>query len=305
MLSAPDTARALRFACTQCGACCNRSPEVALSEAAPLADVFVFRLMFRLYELPRTLSTYLASRAATARSGEEFYESKRLLTAFAARKYPLKRRYGGKTVEFTRYLTISALTLDAGSGACSALSSGRCGIYDRRPLACRTVPFHYSRPEALAERDLEAFVGTPGYGCDTSASAPVVLEAGRIVDPRSRRARSDAIDLAGRDRRWDVAILRRLTAGARNEALPSLREIEANAASGATTTSMRVAWQIAAEADMISAETCRKLIAAQAEVIDRELASASCGLSARETLGEMRGEYREVLNGGGSVRVSN
>jgi Fe-S-cluster containining protein len=295
MLTTPETRGELRFACTQCGACCNRSPEVALSEAAALADVFVFRLMFRLYELPRTLAGYLASGVTTAGSGEEYYESKRLLAAFAARKYSMKRRHGGKTVDYRRYLTISALTLDAGAGACAALSGGRCGIYARRPLACRTVPFHYSRPEASAERALKAFVETPGYGCDTSVDAPVVFAAGRIVDPEARRARSDAIELAGRDRRWEEAILRRLKTGSRNDALPSLREIEAEASFGATTVSMRVAWQIAAEAGVIGPERCRTLIAAQAAVIDRELASASCTSSARETLGEMRAEYLALL----------
>lgn len=297
MSTVPEARRELRFACTSCGACCNRSPQVALSEAASLADVFVFRLMFRLYDLPRTLAGYLASPAAAAGSGEEYYESKRLLAAFAARKYATKRRDGGRTVEYTRYVTLSALTLDAGSGACTALSGGRCAIYDRRPLACRTVPFHYSRPEAAAERDLRAFVASPGYGCDTGAGAPVVLEAGRIVDPGARRARADAIALAGQDRRWEEAILRRLnaSAGSGNYALPSLREIEADAPFGATTISMRVAWQIAAEAGVIGAADCRTLIAAQAEVIDRELASARCTSSARETLAEMRAEYRALL----------
>ena len=266
-----------------------------MSEAAALADVFVFRLMFRLYDLPRTLAGCIESRAETAGSGEEFYESRRLLAAFAARRYSTKRKHGGKKVEYTRYVTISALTLDAGSGACTALGAGRCGIYERRPLACRTVPFHYSRPEAAAERELKAFVETPGFRCDTSAGAPVVLEAGRIVDPEVRRARGEAIALAGRDRRWEEAILRRLGAGSGNYFLPSLREIEADAPFGATTISMRVAWQIAAEAGVIGAQDCRTLIAAQAAVIDRQLASARCTSSARETLAEMRTEYRALL----------
>ncbi len=275
-----------------------------MSEAAALADVFVFRLMFRLYEVPRTLAGYLASSAAPggsgagprAGSGEEYYQSKRLLAAFAARKYATKRRQSGKTVDYTRYLTISALTLDAGTGACAALAEGLCTIYARRPLACRTVPFHYSRPEAAAERDFEAFVGTPGFGCDTGAAAPVVLEAGRIVDAEARRARSDALELAGRGRRWEEAILRRLKAGGGDDALPSLREIEADAPFGATTVSMRVAWQVAAEAGLIGADTLRSLIAAQAAVIDRALASR-CSPDTRETLGEMRAEYRGLLNG--------
>lgn len=212
MYSTSGASRQFRFACTQCGACCNRSPEVALSEAAGLADTFVFRMMFRLYELPRKLGSDPA-----ALSGEEFYESKRLLAAFAARKYAAKVKLGGKTVETTRYLTISALTVESGSGACTALRDGRCNIYARRPLACRTVPFHYSRPEAAAEKDLSTFVATPGHGCDISADAPVVLDAGRIVDPHLRQARQEALDRTRDDRFWEEAILRRLKVGAGHE----------------------------------------------------------------------------------------
>src|SRR5207237_3142904 len=94
----------------QCGACCNRSPEVELSEAAALADVFVFRLMFRIYERPRAFAGYRAS----GRSGSAgaFHESKRLLNAFAARKGSTKKRHGGKTVEYDHYLMIYLLTVD-------------------------------------------------------------------------------------------------------------------------------------------------------------------------------------------------
>jgi Fe-S-cluster containining protein len=295
MAAAPETRRERRFACTQCGACCDRSPEMLLSEAAALADVFVFRLMFRLYALPRTLAGCRAS--GLAGSAEAFHESKRLTAAFAARRHVAKRRQGAKAVEHVEYLVISALTLDTGTGACAALGGGYCTIYERRPLACRTVPFHYSRPEASAETDLEAFVGTPGYGCDTSARAPVVLEQGRIVDPEALRTRRDARSLCGQDRRWQKAILRRLKAGSADLALPGLREIEANAAFGATTIAMGTAWRIAAEAGVIGADQCRALIAAQAAVIDRELASARCTPGARETLIEMRAEYRQALNG--------
>lgn len=297
MADAPDPRRETRFACTSCGACCNRAPEVALSEAAALADVFVFRLMFRLYDLPRTLAgARIAAAGADAGSGEEYYESKRLLAAFAARRYSAKARHGGRPVEYMRYVLVSALALDTGAGACTALSGGRCAIYDRRPLACRTVPFHYSRPEASAERDLEAFVASPGFGCDTGPGAPVVLAAGRIVDPGALRTRADALARAGQDRRWAEAILRRLNNGAATHALPSLREIEADAPFGATTISMHAAWQVAAEAGLIGAQTCAALIAAQAAVIDRELAFTKCTASTRETLGEMRAEYLELLN---------
>jgi Fe-S-cluster containining protein len=279
--------RISRFACTQCGACCNRSPEIELSEAAALADVFVFRLMFRIYVLPRAFEQYAGG------SGEQFYQTKRLLNAFAAHNYRSRVRVGGKAVQYNKYLVISALTLDTGTGACSALADGRCSIYERRPLTCRTVPFGYSRAEAWAESDLSAFVETPGYRCDTTADAPIVLDAGRIADEQLRKARADALALAEQDRRWTKEIVRRMRHGC--STLPALDEIEANAAFGATTTSMSIAWQIAAELGVITTDDYRSLIEVQAATIERELAASTAIVSARETLAEMRAEYRRLL----------
>ncbi len=288
------TAPVRRFACTQCGKCCNRSPEVELSEAAALADVFVFRLMFRLYSLPRTFESG-RSRSETA---EAFYQKKRLLAAHAARKYPVTIMRDGRRVEHVQYLMISALVLDTHSGACAALSDGRCSIYNRRPLGCRTVPFHYSRADALAERDLKAFVATPGYACDTGDSAPVVLESGRIVDRRTLQTRAQALTLARRDLPWKEAIVRRMKAGASTQgALPSLDEVKANAAYGAMTTSMRVGWEIAADLGLISEESYRAVIAEQLATIGRDLARSDCNAADRDTLREMGAEYEPVLPG--------
>jgi Fe-S-cluster containining protein len=276
-----------RFACTQCGKCCNRSPEVELSEAAALASVFVFRLMFRLYNLPRMFE----SGRSPSENAETFYQKKRLLAAHAARKYPLTIVRDGRRVEHTQYLMISALALDTRSGACAALSDGRCSIYDRRPLGCRSVPFHYSRAEALAERDLDAFVATPGYECDTGEGAPVVLESNRIVDRMMLQTRADALTLAQRDLPWKEAIVRRMKASASaGSPLPSLDEVKANAAVGALTTSMQVGWEIAAEAGLIPTDECKALIATQAMLIEREFAAGKCRQDTHETLAEMRAD---------------
>ena len=294
-----------RFACTQCGMCCNRSPEVELSEAAALADVFVLRLMFRVYWLPLQLSDYVALGHATADASAVFYQKKRLLSAFAAHKSLVKARRDGKSAEYTKYLMISALALDTRPGACSALNGERCGIYDRRPLSCRSVPFHYSRAETLAESGLKAFVETPGYRCDTSETAPVVLKGGQIVAPDMKAARSEAMAMAERDRRWSEAIVRRMKAGSSaRRSLPSLQEIQARAHFGATTTSMSLAWQIAADVGLIGLEECNSLIKLQLTVIDHELAVSRCSPDARETLGEMGAEYRDQLNVGHAIAVN-
>lgn len=284
-----------RFACTACGKCCNRSPEVELSEAAALADVFVFRLMYRFYALPRTLGDYLRERPAEANASDAFYQKKRLLSANAALKRPLKIRRDGKAVEYTQYLTISALSLDTTPGACSALEGTSCAIYERRPSACRTVPFHYSRVDASAESDLRAFVASEGYRCDTGEDAPVVIQSGRIVDEGVKQTRAEALALSESDGVWRDAIVRRMKTAQPEDSVPSLRDIEASAAVGAATMSMRVAWQIAADAGLVSPEAYSSLIAAQLALIDRELAGGRCAQDARETLLEMRADYARQL----------
>jgi Fe-S-cluster containining protein len=280
-----------RFACTQCGACCNRSPEVELSEAAGLADIFVFRLLFRLYSMPAT------PERSASESAELFYQKKRLLAAHAARKYPRKVMRDGKPVERMHYLMVSALALDTRRGACAALEAGRCGIYERRPLACRAVPFHYARADALAEQDLDAFVTTPGYRCDSGKSAPVVLEGGRIVDAASLEARAHAHGLAAADRLWKEAIVRRMKQGSfAGDRLPTLGEVEAQAGVEALTISMRIAWDIAADARIISPEGAEVLVRTQLETIERELAGAGRTGADAGTLAEMAAEYRAALN---------
>jgi hypothetical protein len=88
------------FACTQCGKCCNRSPEVQLSEAAALSNVFVFQLLFRICRLPRRAPNDVGPAKAGA-----FYENKRLLDAFAARKYPVRKRRDGRVIEYIRTIS--------------------------------------------------------------------------------------------------------------------------------------------------------------------------------------------------------
>jgi Fe-S-cluster containining protein len=260
--------------------------------------VFVFRLMFRLYWLPRKLSDNAARSVGNANASALFYQRKRLLSTFAARKYPLKVRRDGETVEYTKYLMISALAMDTSPSACRALNGMHCSIYDRRPLSCRSVPFHYSHAEASAETGLRSFVETPGYRCDTGDTAEVVLEDGRIVAPEIKVARSEAIAVAARDLRWREAIVRRMnTASLADLPLPTLEEIDAGANLGVTTTSMRVAWQIAADVGLIAPEECERLIKLQLCVINEELADGSCPQDARETLIEMQAQDRLHLHG--------
>jgi hypothetical protein len=78
--------------------------------------------------------------------------------------------------------------------------------------------------------------------------------------------------------------------------LPCLKDIESNAPVGAATTSMRAGWEVATEAGLLSSQQYASLMARQAAVIDRELASGECTQDARGTLTHMLADYgRELI----------
>lgn len=283
------------FRCTQCGACCNRAPEMGLSEAAPLCDQFVFRLTFRLYRFPKNASDR-ASLEPNHLSKDAFLEQKRQVEQFAARTNSAKIKSNGRSVDCHQFLIISALPLDIPVGVCAALHDGRCGLYERRPLSCRTVPAHYSRAEALAERDFDAFTQRSGYRCDTDPSAEIFLDDGRIVQHDIADARARAVDLAISEQAWNAAILQRMTAKTEEPiTLPSLKQIQDNAERGAMQTSMRVAWQIARDADLLDTADYLEALHSQLRLIEKEIVLARASRDDLDTLAQMRAEYKHCV----------
>lgn len=246
--------------------------------------------MFRVYRLPREFD------GNRFENRQNYFAKKRLLNAHAARVSSKKLICEGRSVEHLHYLMISALALDTAPGSCAALSSSNCSIYERRPLACRTVPLHYARDETLAEQDFDDFVSTPGYRCNVGESAPALIENGTVVDPSSRATRAQATHIVERDAPWKAAILRAMRS-ASDGSLPRPEEVEANAPFGAMTTSMRVAWLIAGEAGLMRKDESMALVNAQLRTIERELERGRSGSEDRETLREMAIEYRRALRG--------
>ena len=281
------------FACTQCGRCCNRAPELELGEAAELADVFVLQLLMRIYSLPRSASDHLTPNQPRDQANTEFYQTKRLLSAFAATSWPAKVARDGRAVEYIQYLSLSVLPLDFGTGACNALDGARCSIYEQRPLSCRTVPLHYSRAEAFAARDLDRFISAPGYACATDANAPLVISQGRITDQAMLAGRADALRRAQADRPWKAAIVKAMKA--RQSGLPSPRGVEAEAARGALTASMLAVWSVAEAAGLITQAQAHRLLAAQCNLIEQDLLRDRLREDVRITLNEMHRDYAVAL----------
>ena len=145
---------ARRFACTSCGRCCDRGPEMELGEATRLADTFITALLFRVHSLPTSDRSAWAAQWWRDRQSRiplrpALDEAQRHLGAFASRRRVDKMR------DRQVFLEISAIVHDGGAGHCPALEANLCGIYDRRPLSCRTVPIHYSRAPSMLQAYLD------------------------------------------------------------------------------------------------------------------------------------------------------
>lgn len=284
-----------KFACVSCGKCCDRGPEMELGEAAALADVFSLSLIFKIHSLPlneksswarawwKAQDTPLGLRPALE-------EQARRLKFFAA------RRHVDRTTERQVFLTLSAIVDDDGAGRCPALSGNRCGIYERRPLTCRTVPLHYSRPPSTLGVYLDRFVATPGYDCET-ASAPVVLAGAEILADTVRHAREQAVLVARHDRDLKTAIVALMEnpQSACDAGLPTFADVLANSDRGyATTAPMLVAWRVALRKGFLDQTTFDNACRGQAALLEAARAKPGCAAAVNENLSLYRSALLKV-----------
>jgi Fe-S-cluster containining protein len=240
-----------------------------LGEAASLADKFMISVMFKVHSLPLTdrsgwARQWWRNQESRIPLRPSLDESRRRLGHFAARRQVDKPR------DRQVFLDISAIVNDDGQGQCPALADGVCSIYDVRPLTCRTVPMHYSRPPSTLQSYLDRFTSAPDYGCDTTASAPAVLDGNRVVDPQIQADREKAMLQAERDRGWKARIVKMMEDDfqAASVELPTYTTVINNSGGGrATLLPMIVAWRVAVIAGLISHEAFRGICENQARLL--------------------------------------
>lgn len=267
-IGSSDIDQQRRFACVSCGRCCDRGPEMELSEATLLAGMFICSAIFKAHSLPLSecherVTQWHARQGSHLPRGLALAEKRRHLNCFATRRR-LERDKGREV-----YLTISAIVNDYGDGQCPALEGGACGIYARRPLTCRTVPFHYSRPASVLGSYLDQFVATPGYRCETQ-DASVMLDGIKMVSQEVLRDRQQAMDLAKADRRWKHQLLGVMddAAAANRAGLPTYDDILFNTNNGhATLVPMLMLWRVAEQHGLMSSSNLQSLCAQQAKLI--------------------------------------
>jgi Fe-S-cluster containining protein len=248
-----------------------------LGEATDLADTFITSLLFRVHSLPAGARSGWAGqwwrdRQSRVPLGPALAEAERQLGHFASRRRMDKAR------DRQVFLEISAIADDGGAGRCPALSGDLCGIYARRPLTCRTVPLHYSRAPSTLQAYLDQFTGTPGHACDTTASAPVIVDGNKVVDPDIGANRDRAIAQSRADRRWKEALVERMDDSHRAAAagLPTHDAVLHASDNGyATMLPMIVAWRVARQAGLLAVEPFMEICRKQAALIRERLARES------------------------------
>ena len=194
-----------------------------------------------------------------------YLEERKLLGEVASKIYPVRITTERGVIKMARHIYISAIAMDAGRGVCDQLTDdGRCSLYDRRPHACRTVPFHYSRPDATLGKTLADFLARPTHHCGTSQADPLVINNDILVDPHYRAARLAARDTMDEDRIWKDAIAAHIThASASDSIWPDWTTIDANANAGASSIPMEYGWQVAQQLSLIDAAHFDQLMASQ------------------------------------------
>lgn len=269
-----------------------------LGEAAGLADRFILSVLFKVHSLPLDDRSDYAARWWQEQGSRiplrpALEEQRRHLSQFAS------RRQNDKACGRQALLTISAIVQDEGQGACPALREGLCGIYETRPLTCRTVPLHYSRAPSTLRAYLDGFAATPGYRCDTGQEAPVVLDGSRIIAAPVEQVRLEAVERAKQDRVWKDHLLAVMDdePQARLAQLPTYAEVLANTDAGyATLLPMVVAWRVAERHGLMPRDRLEALCRSQVAMIKDGIASNPAPDRLRELV-DLLAVYQFELSG--------
>jgi Fe-S-cluster containining protein len=235
-----------------------------LGEATALAGRFITRAIFKVHRLPlhehsQRAVMWWKNQNSNISVGKSLRERRKHLRLFSVHDGVDEAK------QLSLHLTVSALTVDLDKGRCPALFGTLCSIYTSRPLTCRTVPMHYSRPSSDLGSYLARFVATADYLCNTSPDAPAVLEGDIICDMRIQEARRRAFELVEAERGWKrrLVVLMEDPVSARSAGLPTLANVLHNSEPGsATSVSMIAAWRAAKNLGTLSsrdfAEVCVK-----------------------------------------------
>lgn len=166
---------ALHFACTSCGKCCYGQLPLTVKDALIHAGRFPLALLW----------TPLRK---------------------ASKDFPMVSRLG-VSVPLPKHPGLAALVVPTSyippEMPCPALGADNlCTIHTNKPTRCKTMPFYPYRDEQYQPELLKP---RKGWECDTSVTAPIVFQNGRITQ-------RDDFDQERRDLEEQVPLIRQFAA---------------------------------------------------------------------------------------------
>lgn len=240
-------------------------------EAVKLGDVFVPALVYRLTSLPRD-DNEAAFASLVPHPHFKEMEGRELVARL--RESTAVRAAGAVVSEAGWDHHVSITTRAWGySPGCPALHGKECSIHTRRPSTCRTVPIRYDVPAGLLVR---AFRGAVDAGraskdpweCDVSDAAPVLLRDGAAADADYAKAREVGEAAAFAEKSLAEKILAYPLLPPLREIYPQLRRAKVIAIS------FHGALAAAHDLGLLDAPTMKTFLAAQLQLIDREISAA-------------------------------
>jgi Fe-S-cluster containining protein len=236
------SARKRHFACTACGKCCNAAPSMSIDEAFDLADIFIM-----------SVEIHFGQKTVA----EDLYEiGHRTLDV------------DGSPIPAMMNVVVHPLDWSEHTNRCPALVGKLCGIYDRRPATCRTIPFDIQLAAAHVSRSTQwepEFGIRHGYECDWTDAAPLVADARGIVDPTYAAAHAEGRALIRASNDYLDAIPR--------EALQAM--LHQSAPRGAPyTTSLLLFMSIAYRKGRLPLARAQAILESQVGLIDLQVAEA-------------------------------
>lgn len=163
MFLASDT---IHFSCTQCGKCCQKSPNMHFYDALDLSDEFIFQ----------TSHHAILSYDKQPLDDALIEHYKVLGHTIIAPEFEAKLFY------FIDFLPVSYPSYNN----CSKLVNNQCSIYGKRPSSCKLAPFNTHFDDTQQWRTLEYFrknTENENWQCRFDEQSPIVFKDKQIVQP--------------------------------------------------------------------------------------------------------------------------
>lgn len=174
MFTQDDT---IHFSCTQCGKCCQQSPEMHFFDMISLSDEFIFQ---------------------TAHHAIISYEKQPLEKVLLEHYRAIAHTIVMPELDASMFYFINFMPVALASYQnCSKLDNNLCSIYGKRPSSCRMAPLDARYDDTQQWRTLNYFkdnVVKNDWQCNFTPQSPVIFENNMIAQPNLNSLYFQSVD---------------------------------------------------------------------------------------------------------------